>query len=424
MMRRLSLLSLLFLLAAFVQPASAAETTPKAESLKITIKVIPGLIKFDTTRFDVNAGARVKLTFSNDCVLPHNLVFLKPETEPALLAAVNAMGLEGAEKHFVPEVAGIIASTRLLQPATETVISFDAPDQEGEYPYVCTYPGHWFTMRGIMRVRANGTKLEGSVKSAEKIPQVEDALKKSGMSHKPVGTKSKAFVMRTFAPDPGLDPAVFAHHGVGKDAVKYDPSTRMDITEKITDPATGITKEVPIQIKSLKGIAGAIAVNQGADFSYIWDSTECRLLYVWRNGFLDMNPYWGKEPGAGRPKVYIPLIIGNLVYRASGPMPLAKDSDPAPVFLGYKMENGAPEFRYRLGGKTFREKVLPSGKEDFELRVTPEEPSMPVEWKIPRADTEVTRTSTTDKSELVIHITDRPEPQQLPPSQTGEKQKQ
>jgi hypothetical protein len=33
-------------------------------------------------------------------------------------------------------------------------------------------------------------------------------------------------------------------------------------------------------------VAGAIAVNHGPEFSYVWDSTECRLLYAWRGGFL------------------------------------------------------------------------------------------------------------------------------------------
>ena len=33
-----------------------------------------------------------------------------------------------------------------------------------------------------------------------------------------MGTLEKPFVMRSFVGDPGLDPAVFAHHGTGKTA--------------------------------------------------------------------------------------------------------------------------------------------------------------------------------------------------------------
>jgi hypothetical protein len=265
-------------------------------------------------------------------------------------------------------------------------------------------------MRGVMRVKAAGAKLEAAQKSTEAITQVQDALKNSGMTHKPLGTFEKPFVMRTFAPDPGLDAAVFAHHGVGKNAVKYDPATRMDLSKKETDPATGVEREVPIVVKAEKGVAGAIAVNHGPEFSYVWDSTECRLLYVWRGGFLDMNTYWGKEPGSGRPKMYIPLIMGHLVYRASGPMPLAESSDPAPIFLGYKMEGGLPEFRYRLGTKILHEKVLPSAKDGFEVKVTPENLGDALNWKIPPVERDAVQARLANGA-LLLSFKDRPEPE-------------
>jgi azurin len=401
-------LALLACLPALVQPAFAQDPA-KVETLKVSINVVPGAIRFETTRFDVTAGARVTLTLSNDCVMPHNLVLIKPDAEPALVAAVNTMGLEGMDKHFVPDVPGIIAATKLLQPFSKEQLSFNAPEAEGDYPYVCTFPGHWFTMRGVMRVRAAGVALAAPVKSGGNVEQVPDALKNSGMTHKPLGTPEKPFVMRTFAPDPGLDPAVFAHHGVGKDGVKYDPATRLDVTEKVTDPATGAVREVPVVRKAEKGIAGAIAVNHGPEFSYVWDSTECRLLYVWRGGFLDMNTYWGKEPGSGRPKMYIPLLMGQLVYRASGRMPLDGGANTAPVFLGYKMEQGIPEFRYRVGKKIYREQVLPRGGDGFELRITPEQAAGPKSWVVPPGEVAVTSVRG-EGNAIVVAVKDRPEP--------------
>jgi hypothetical protein len=274
-------------------------------------------------------------------------------------------------------------------------------------------------MRGIMRVRAAGVALAAPVKSGGNTEQVPDALKNSGMTHKPLGTPEKPFVMRTFAPDPGLDSAVFAHHGVGKDGVKYDPATRLDVFEKVTDSATGAVREVPVVRKAEKGIAGAIAVNHGPGFSYVWDSTECRLMYAWRGGFLDMDTYWGKEPGSGRPKMYIPLLMGNLVYRASGRMPLGGADNPAPVFLGYKMVEGVPEFRYRVGGKTYRERVLPSGDSGFELRVTPEDGGGREAWVVPPGDATVTSVKG-DGRGFVVSVKDRPEPPQTPVKQASD----
>ncbi len=411
----LALASTLGLAPLLFQTAQCQVSENATAPLKVSIKVLPGQVRFETTRFDVTAGKPVELTFSNGCIMPHNLVILKPDAEPAVIAGVNALGLEGLEKNFVPEVPGIVAATKLLQPQAKEVLTFSAPQETGDYPYVCTFPGHWYTMRGVMRVRASGVKLEAAQRVLDKPAQVPDALKHSEMSHKPMGTMDHPFVMRTFALDPGLDPAVFAHHGVGKDAVKYDPATRLDITKKEADPQTGVVREIPIPVPSLKGVAGAIAVSHGPDFSYVWDSTECRLFYAWRGGFLDMNPYWGQEPGGSRSKVYLPLIVGHLVYRASGAMPLAEPNDPSPVFLGYKMEGGLPEFRYQLGQRVIREKVLPSAKDGFEVRVTVEGGATP-NWKVNAADLDVT-TVRSENGGLAVAVKDRPEPEHvLPPA--------
>jgi plastocyanin len=345
---------------------------------------VPNLVKFDVTRFDVTVGAEVEVEFFNPCVLPHNLVLVQPEAEGPLTAAVGAMGLEGMEKHFVPEVPGIVAATKLLQPGKKETLRFKAPETPGEYPYVCTFPGHWFTMRGVMGVVKAGQQLSAATKSTSAGPQVPDALRDSGMKHKPLGTMEKPFVMRSFVPDPGLDPVVFAHHFRATPAVRYDPNTRQDILEKKKDPATGETVEVPTIVPTQPGIAGAIAVNHGREFSYVWDSTECRLMYAWRGGFLDMNWYWGKEPGSGRPKIYIPKLMGAMVYRASGKSPTAGEADEVPKFGGYRMVQNMPEFRYQIGKSTIHERIAPSTDGGFELKVRVE--GAPREWRVSPAD--------------------------------------
>ncbi|MCH8962102.1 MAG: hypothetical protein IH820_12455 [Bacteroidetes bacterium] len=34
-------------------------------------------------------------------------------------------------------------------------LTFTAPTEPGDYPYVCTFPGHWRTMQGVMQVVAS-----------------------------------------------------------------------------------------------------------------------------------------------------------------------------------------------------------------------------------------------------------------------------
>jgi azurin len=400
-------------------PPAASTPAQKPALAQVEIKVIPNLVKFDITRFDVVGGAQIQLLFSNSCVMPHNLVILQPAAEAGVIAAVNALGLEGMDKGFVPEVPGIVAATKLLQPQQKQTIQFQAPAEPGDYPFVCTFPGHWFTMRGVMHVLAPGEKAQGAVRDREKVVNVPDALKDSGVTHRPLGTMAKPLVMRTFVPDPGLDEEVFAHHGVGKTAVKYDPNTREDLFDKKVDKSTGKTVLEPKLIPAQPGIPGAIAVSHGSEFSYVWDTTECRLLYAWRGGFLDMNPYWGKEPGGVRAARYIPKIEGALIYRASGPAPLSGGAGEAPIFGGYRMLEGAPEFWYRLGARLIRERVIPRASEGFDLEIRQEGGGADLSWSVSAKDASAVKAARNERG-IRVSIQDRPEPE-APKSPTPEK---
>ena len=53
--------------------------------------------------------------------------------------------------------------------------------------------------------------------------------------------------------------------------------------------AKGDTFDIETMQDPIDGVPGAIAVNFGEDLSYCFDSTECRLLYIWQGGFMDMT---------------------------------------------------------------------------------------------------------------------------------------
>jgi len=40
----------------------------------------------------------------------------------------------------------------MLAPGSEQILRFEAPREPGRYPYLCTFPGHWFVMKGEMVV--------------------------------------------------------------------------------------------------------------------------------------------------------------------------------------------------------------------------------------------------------------------------------
>jgi azurin len=53
----------------------------------------------------------------------------------------------------VPESKDILWSSKLIDHGKEQVIEFTAPTKPGDYPYVCTFPGHHMLMRGMLHVR-------------------------------------------------------------------------------------------------------------------------------------------------------------------------------------------------------------------------------------------------------------------------------
>ena len=119
----------------------------------ITIGTRPGL-RYDLEQFQVPAGSRVKLVFRNDDDMLHNLNIVQPGSWQEVAQMAIDMGIEGPEQEYVPESDKVLFHTSLLQPGEMEPIYFTAPRDPDQYTYVCTFPGHAETMRGIMQVVA------------------------------------------------------------------------------------------------------------------------------------------------------------------------------------------------------------------------------------------------------------------------------
>ena len=117
----------------------------------VTVQGVEGL-KFDLPAIDVKAGARVKLDFSNVSDMLHNLVVVRPGTATRVGEAALRLGLDGAKLDYVPRTDDVLYYTSVLEPQKSETIYFVAPTTPGEYTYVCTFPGHYITMQGTMRV--------------------------------------------------------------------------------------------------------------------------------------------------------------------------------------------------------------------------------------------------------------------------------
>ena len=64
----------------------------------------------------------------------------------------GAAAPDALARHYVPDSADILCHTRVLDPQKKTAIHFTAPAKAGRYPYVCSFPGHWAVMRGVLIV--------------------------------------------------------------------------------------------------------------------------------------------------------------------------------------------------------------------------------------------------------------------------------
>ena len=109
-------------------------------------------LKFSIQNFEVKAGARIKLDFANPSDMLHNLVITRPGMGTKVGEEALKLGLDGARLHYVPPSNDVLFHTALLEPEKSEAIYFQAPTTPGEYPYVCTFPGHYITMQGTMRV--------------------------------------------------------------------------------------------------------------------------------------------------------------------------------------------------------------------------------------------------------------------------------
>lgn len=132
--------------------AVLAESSGDAK--QINISVIKNQMKYDIKDFTVKAGETVEIVFTNPDFMQHNLLIIQPGQLEVVGAAADelARSPDGAEKNYVPQIPQVLYSTPLVDPNNTVRLTFKAPSQPGDYPFVCTFPGHWRLMNGIMRV--------------------------------------------------------------------------------------------------------------------------------------------------------------------------------------------------------------------------------------------------------------------------------
>jgi len=116
-------------------------------------------MQYTVKAFSVEAGQQVELTLVHEGNLPvdvmgHNVVVLPTGGDHVAFAQQVMSGGGSLDNDYLPEGMReeLVAYTDLLGGGESDTITFTAPDEPGEYPFLCTFPGHFGVMNGTMTV--------------------------------------------------------------------------------------------------------------------------------------------------------------------------------------------------------------------------------------------------------------------------------
>ena len=267
------------------------------------IGTLPGKLRYNIELFEVKPNIEIKLVLKNTDEMQHNLIICSPGETVSMKVAQKAwmLGALAIEKEYVPNLPEVLFHTKVVNPGQEDEITFRTPAEVGDYPYVCTIPGHAFSMKGVMRVTDNPTAPE----------LVKSSVDKKGRKQLHLHVNDKPLVKRAYV-DGG--------------------------------PGRSI----------LVGLPGG--------FNYCFDAETCCVRFGWFGMFLDVGPDWGDHPGhrGGKPVKTLGdrFKVGatDLPVRIGGP-----DLTPQVEFKGYEWDGEmVPVMRFLVNGAPVRQTVRPA----------------------------------------------------------------
>lgn len=115
-------------------------------------------MKFSKTDITAKAGQKVTIKLTTVSKLPgsamsHNFVLLKQSADAKEVAKTSAKFKDN--NYIAPDMENkIIAHTDMASGGETVKITFTVPEKSGDYPYVCTFPGHFLAgMKGTLKVQ-------------------------------------------------------------------------------------------------------------------------------------------------------------------------------------------------------------------------------------------------------------------------------
>lgn len=291
-----------------------------SDTTTITMNTIAGL-QYDLVRFAVKPGTNVKIVLKNEDDMSHNFVITKPGKREQVVNAAMKLEEKGPSMDYIPDSPDVLWSLPVLSPGEKKNLTFKAPDASGVYPYVCTFPGHGFSMYGAMYVSPDG-KMPG-LQNDEHIPASRRVDKK--------GTQHTSHA-----------------HEVAQPLHPYEPKPPYLYRAYMQDSSPA-----------------SIAVNLPDNLSYCWDTETCELRYAWEGGFVDNSGLWKGKPNSEA------KVLGTIFYRngVRSPLRIGKaETLPSVEYKGYRLVDRYPEFHFTVNGVDVYEIIRPTTSGDGFIR--------------------------------------------------------
>ncbi|SMO47851.1 plastocyanin/azurin family copper-binding protein [Fodinibius sediminis] len=127
----------------------------EAEGITIGDPVAGGMPLLETITASPGEEIRIVLTTESDLpasAMAHNFVLMTMEAD--VQAFVNAAS-KARDNEYIPSDMSdqIIAHTDLAAGGETVEVTFTAPEETGEYEFICSFPGHYAAgMKGILKV--------------------------------------------------------------------------------------------------------------------------------------------------------------------------------------------------------------------------------------------------------------------------------
>lgn len=142
--------------------AAAALLVPAAAAAAPRVVQIKGLdtMKYSLEKIEAKAGEELTIQLAatsnmSKTEMAHNFVLLAPDTDVNGFVVAASMA---RTNNYIPKQPkwqpAILAQTAMAGGGETVEVTFKAPSAPGQYPFICTFPGHYNGgMKGVLIVK-------------------------------------------------------------------------------------------------------------------------------------------------------------------------------------------------------------------------------------------------------------------------------